>query len=52
MAYTTGYYDQSHMIKEFQELYGLPPESLYPRMEGSRTFRFSGLLNLHHPATL
>ena len=52
VAYTTGYYDQSHMIKEFQELYGLPPESLYPRMEGSRTFRFSGLLNLHHPATL
>lgn len=51
VAYTTGYYDQSHMIKDFQELYGLPPESLYPRMEGSRTFRFSGLLNLYQPAT-
>ena len=51
VAYTTGYYDQSHMIKDFQELYGLGPESLYPRMAGSRTFRFSGLLNLYQPAT-
>jgi AraC-like DNA-binding protein len=51
VAYTTGYCDQSHMIKEFQELYGLAPESVYPRMEGSRTFRFSGLLNLGRPAT-
>jgi AraC-like DNA-binding protein len=50
VAYTTGYYDQSHMIKEFQELYGLAPESVYPRMEGSRTFRFSGLLDLSRPA--
>lgn len=51
VAYTMGYYDQSHMIKDFQELYGLAPESVYPRMEGSRTFRFSGLLNLYQPAT-
>jgi transcriptional regulator GlxA family with amidase domain len=51
VAHTTGYYDQSHMIKEFQEIYGLAPESLYPRMEDSRTFRFSGLLNLGQPVT-
>jgi AraC-like DNA-binding protein len=50
VAYAAGYYDQSHMINDFQELYGLPPESVYPRMEGSRTFRFSGLLNLYQPA--
>ena len=51
VACATGFYDQSHMIKDFLELYGLAPESLYPRMAGSRTFRFSGLLNLYQPAT-
>ena len=51
VAYSSGYYDQSHMIKEFQQLYGLTPEMLYPRMESSRTFRFSGLLDLYQPAT-
>jgi transcriptional regulator GlxA family with amidase domain len=47
VAYATGYYDQSHMINDFQELYGMTPESIYPQMEVSRTLQFSGLLNLH-----
>jgi AraC-like DNA-binding protein len=47
VAYATGYYDQSHMINDFQELYGMTPESIYPQMEASRTLQFSGLLNLH-----
>ncbi|MDD5037142.1 MAG: hypothetical protein PHE55_20640 [Methylococcaceae bacterium] len=46
MAYAAGYYDQSHMIRDFQEFYGMPPESIYPHMEVSRTLEFSGLLNL------
>ncbi len=44
--YFTGYYDQSHMINDFQELYGLSPELLYPQIETSKTIQFSGLLNL------
>lgn len=51
IACAAGYYDQSHMIKEFQQLYGLAPESLYPRMAESRTFRFSGLMNLYQAPT-
>lgn len=47
-AYIAGYYDQSHMIKEFQELYGMSPDTIYPQMEASQTLQFSGLLNLHH----
>jgi AraC-like DNA-binding protein len=47
VAYAAGYYDQSHMIHDFQELYGMPPEAIYPQMEASRTIEFSGLLNLH-----
>lgn len=47
VAYATGYYDQSHMIHDFQALYGMPPESIYPQTETSQTIRFSGLLNLH-----
>lgn len=46
VAYAAGYYDQSHMIRDFQELYGLSPESLYPQIEASSTIQFSGLLNL------
>jgi len=46
VAYFTGYYDQSHMINDFQELYGLSPELLYPQIETSKTIQFSGLLNL------
>ncbi|HEY0267767.1 MAG TPA: helix-turn-helix domain-containing protein [Methyloradius sp.] len=46
IAYAVGYYDQSHMIRDFQELYGTTPESLYPQIEASQTIRFSGLLNL------
>jgi AraC-like DNA-binding protein len=47
VAYAAGYYDQSHMIHDFQALYGMSPESLFPPMEASQTIRFSGLLNLH-----
>lgn len=46
VAFEAGYYDQSHMIREFQELYGMSPDSIYPQMESSETLRFSGLLNL------
>ena len=46
VAYSTGYYDQSHMINDFQELYGLSPDKLYPQIETSKTIQFSGLLNL------
>lgn len=46
VAQAAGYYDQSHMIHEFLELYGLTPEQLYPRVHVSPTFRSSGLLNL------
>jgi len=46
VAYFTGYYDQSHMINEFQELYGLSPDKLYPQIETSKTIQYSGLLNL------
>ena len=51
VAYSAGYYDQSHMVNEFQELYGLTPEKLHPRMESSPTFRFSGLLDLYQPSS-
>lgn len=46
-ACAAGYYDQSHMIRDFHELYGMSPESIHPRLEASKTIRFSGLLNLH-----
>jgi transcriptional regulator GlxA family with amidase domain len=46
VAYVAGYYDQSHMINDFQELYGLSPDSIYPQMEASPTLKFSGLLSL------
>lgn len=47
VAYAAGYYDQSHMIHDFQELYGMSPESIYPQMEASQTIQFSGLVNLY-----
>lgn len=47
VAHTLGYYDQSHMIGDFQELYGLSPDTLYPQIQTSPTLRFSGLLNLY-----
>jgi transcriptional regulator GlxA family with amidase domain len=47
VAFAAGYYDQSHMIHDFQELYGMPPESIYPQMQASKTIQFSGLLNLY-----
>ena len=46
VAYTAGYYDQSHMINDFQELYGLSPDAIYPQMKNSQIIQFSGLLNL------
>jgi len=49
VAYAAGYYDQSHMIHDFQALYGMSPDSIYPQMEASRTMEFSGLLNLYRP---
>lgn len=49
VAYEAGYYDQSHMIHEFQALYGITPESLYPQISVSQTINFSGLVNLHSP---
>ena len=50
VAQAVGYYDQSHMIRDFQELYGISPESLYPQIEFSPTIQFSGLLNLYQTA--
>lgn len=46
VAHAVGYYDQSHMIHDFLELYGMTPETLYPRVRVSPTIRFSGLLDL------
>lgn len=46
VAYAVGYYDQSHMIHDFFDLYGMAPETLYPQIRVSPTIRFSGLLNL------
>lgn len=46
VAHAVGYYDQSHMIHDFQELYGMAPEALYPKVDASPTIQFSGLLNL------
>ena len=50
VACAVGYYDQSHMIHDFQELYGISPESLYPQIDVSQTIQFSGLLNLNQTA--
>jgi AraC-like DNA-binding protein len=47
VAQEMGYYDQSHMIHDFMELYGYSPEALYPQVIASPTIQFSGLLNLH-----
>ncbi len=46
VAHAVGYYDQSHMIHDFLELYGMTPETLYPQIQVSQTIRFSGLLDL------
>lgn len=46
VAHDLGYYDQSHLIHDFQALYGYSPDALYPNMLASPTLRFSGLLNL------
>jgi AraC-like DNA-binding protein len=47
VAQAAGYYDQSHMIHDFLELYGMTPDALYPQMRVSPTIRFSGLLALN-----
>jgi len=46
VAHTVGYYDQSHMIHDFLELYGMTPEQIHPQIQISPTIRFSGLLDL------
>jgi AraC-like DNA-binding protein len=46
VAHAVGYYDQSHMIHDCLELYGMTPETLYPQVHASATIRFSGLLDL------
>jgi len=46
VAHAVGYYDQSHMIHDCLELYGMSPDALYPQMRASPTIRFSGLLEL------
>lgn len=46
VAYSLGYYDQSHMIHDFLELYGVTPEKVLPQVQRSSTFRFSGLVDL------
>lgn len=46
VAQAVGYYDQSHMIHDFLELYGMTPETLYPQIRVSPTIQFSGLLDL------
>lgn len=46
VAQELGYFDQSHMIHDFVELYGYSPENLYPQINTSSTIHFSGLLNL------
>jgi AraC-like DNA-binding protein len=50
VACSGGYYDQSHMINDFQELYGMSPEALYPHIDVSPTIHFSGLLDLYQGA--
>lgn len=47
VAQEMGYYDQSHMIHDFMELYGYSPEALFPKVDVSPTIHFSGLLNLN-----
>ena len=51
VAHVAGYYDQSHMIHDFLELYGMTPEQLYPKIRVSPTIRFSGLLDLSAAAS-
>ena len=46
VAYASGFYDQSHMINEFQELYGVSPDVIYPQVAQSKIIQFSGLLQL------
>lgn len=46
VAHAAGYYDQSHLIRDCLELYGMTPEELFPRVHLSSTFQFSGLVDL------
>jgi AraC-like DNA-binding protein len=51
VAHEAGFYDQSHMIHDFLELYGMTPEALQPKVHRSATLRFSGLLDLSADAS-
>lgn len=46
VAHAVGYYDQSHMIHDFVDLYGKTPDEVYPQVAISPTFGFSGMLKL------
>lgn len=46
VAHAVGYYDQSHMIHDFVDLYGKTPDEVYPQAAISPTFDFSGMLKL------
>lgn len=46
VAHAVGYFDQSHMIHDFVDLYGKTPEEIYPQVLVSPTFNFSGMLKL------
>jgi AraC-like DNA-binding protein len=46
VAHAVGYYDQSHMIHDFVDLYGATPEEVFPQVLVSPTFNFSGMLKL------
>lgn len=47
VAQEMGYFDQSHMIHDFMELYGYSPDTLFPQIRASSTVQCSGLLNLN-----
>jgi AraC-like DNA-binding protein len=51
VAHGAGFCDQSHLIRDCLEIYGMTPDALYPRVQVSPTWQFSGLLDLTPPAS-